>query len=387
LFSDRIPPATFWWAEWDQSQARWQAALHRVVTLIPSERYGPRANRIAARSLFHLGRIPESEACFARGGALPIDDQRLRADGLIQLGRGFEAATLLETVLQERPEDPVALQRLASLRFRQGSLHEALALAERLIALPAHAATGYALLATMHQERGNLRDAVVCFEKALEINPTLNGLPVVEEMVYEDLAANLIDIGEPERAIPYAERALALKNDASTQCLLARAYLHATRNSQARSAWLQALRIDPNCAEALLGLGRLALEQSEPDRAVSYLAKVVQLNPSDHASRYMLGQAYARLNNDDLARIEFEKAKTLREEEERRLIDGGNTHMYAEGPRVQFKLALDELRQGHRENALGRLRVIARKYPNFVEASRVLQRIEQETTHPQTQRP
>jgi len=376
------PRAILWHAEWDQSRGRWNAALERIAPLIRTERYATRANRIAARSLSHLGRIVESETCFARAGSLNVDDLRLRANGLVQLGRDFEAATTFDTILHDRPDDPDAVQKLASLRFRRGETNEAIALAERLTSLPGQAATGYALLATMHQVRGNLRDAVACFEKVVELNPTVSGLPVTAEMVYRDLAANMIDIGEPARAIPYAEHALTLNRDASGQCLLARIYLHAMRHSEAHDAWQEALRIDPNCQEALLGLGKLALEQGEPNRAASYLGRVVQLSPDDHAARYMLAQAFSRLQQTGAAQVEFQRAKELREEEERRFLDNRRTNRAADSPRAQYSRALDDLRQGHHASAIGRLRTISRAHPDFVEASRLLRHLELQSSPP-----
>jgi tetratricopeptide (TPR) repeat protein len=77
----------------------------------------------------------------------------------------------------------------------------------------------------------------------------------------------------------------------------------------------QALRINPQFAEAHLELGLIALAEGKTDQAISALEKAVSLDPRLAAAHYRLGLAYQRLDDKVRAQEEFKQFRQLKNEE------------------------------------------------------------------------
>ena len=71
------------------------------------------------------------------------------------------------------------------------------------------------------------------------------------------------------------------------------------------------LRLKPNSASALLGLGNVYLRLGEQDRAIAVLQKAIKLSPDAFEPRFLLGSAYNRLNRYQDAVNELETAVHL----------------------------------------------------------------------------
>jgi tetratricopeptide (TPR) repeat protein len=70
--------------------------------------------------------------------------------------------------------------------------------------------------------------------------------------------------------------------------------------NRARSAYEQALQINPKDRPALLALARLYTSEQDYDRAVATYGRAITVYPKDAALRYELGMCYARSKNFDL---------------------------------------------------------------------------------------
>lgn len=70
---------------------------------------------------------------------------------------------------------------------------------------------------------------------------------------------------------------------------------------QARDAYLEILRADPDNALTLANLGAASLQLGEPKAACGYLEKALLQNPDLHMSRVTLGLAYLRSGQSYLA--------------------------------------------------------------------------------------
>jgi tetratricopeptide (TPR) repeat protein len=76
----------------------------------------------------------------------------------------------------------------------------------------------------------------------------------------------------------------------------------------------QALRLNPDFAEAHLELGLISLAQGKVERGVSALEKAVSLDPQLAAAHYRLGLAYQRIGNAPRAKEELDRFRALKDD-------------------------------------------------------------------------
>ena len=70
----------------------------------------------------------------------------------------------------------------------------------------------------------------------------------------------------------------------------------------------EALRLDPNLAEAYTLLGAAALESGQPDRSILDLRRAIALDAGYGPAYFYLGLAYKSMNQPDEAIAAFEQA-------------------------------------------------------------------------------
>lgn len=83
------------------------------------------------------------------------------------------------------------------------------------------------------------------------------------------------------------------------------------RREQARSAYLQALKDDPNYLPAHAGLARLYEDMADHDRAVSEYQKALQISPKEPELWFQLGMSQARHKEWQPAMQNMQKAQEL----------------------------------------------------------------------------
>ena len=84
--------------------------------------------------------------------------------------------------------------------------------------------------------------------------------------------------------------------------------------SEAVTSLNQALRLNPNFAEAHYELGLIALSQGRMDQSVASLEKAIRFNPQLAAAHYRLGLAYQRTGNTARAKEELDRFRALKDE-------------------------------------------------------------------------
>jgi Tfp pilus assembly protein PilF len=136
------------------------------------------------------------------------------------------------------------------------------------------------------QVNGKLDDAVLCYKKSLELNPTAEAYTFLgwtyslqfrhEDAIkechkaiavdpdfgnpYNDIGAYLIELGRHAEAIPWLTRAIIAKRYAARSfpyVNLGRVYERLGRWPDASAAYAQALRLHPDEPTATAGLNRL----------------------------------------------------------------------------------------------------------------------------------
>jgi tetratricopeptide (TPR) repeat protein len=111
-----------------------------------------------------------------------------------------------------------------------------------------------------------------------------------------------------DEAVSLLEKSIELKESAEAYGRLAWAYSNSKKYKEAYQAAKKAVELDENYAWYHAGLGRILVELGKPEEAVKELTIAVTLDP-EHVFAYLyLGVAYKELDNNELAKGNFEKA-------------------------------------------------------------------------------
>jgi len=268
------------------------------LRLFPNDR---RAALMAARCLTRLGRAREAEEQYRRAGLLEPEDLQDRAYGLVQAGDPEGSARLYEQLLGRRPDDARALKRLAAVRMGQRRWPAVLDLADRLIVIPAEAVAGWTLAAIAHHELKHSDQAIAAGRRVIGLDPELKRMPLPRVLFWNNLALDLIALGQTAAARGYLEHALAESQDAGLMELLGLTYSQEGSTEQAERCWRQAERWDPDNADVCLDLGRLALSRQRWGEAVGFLKRAADRSPEAVEPLYNLSQAHRMLGDFDEA--------------------------------------------------------------------------------------
>ncbi|MCZ2148877.1 MAG: tetratricopeptide repeat protein [Bryobacterales bacterium] len=146
--------------------------------------------------------------------------------------------------------------------------------------------------------------------------------------------------------------------------------------TRAAEAYEKAVAADPGYAPAWLRLGRVALLQNDPQRALDRLGRALQLNPRDAAALHWRGDAYLKLYQPAKAIPDYQRAAELEQE----LLERAEIYHSCGLAYIQlgdFKQALDQYskavrwRPGDGRNYLDRA-MILRKFGRLAEAEQDL---------------
>lgn len=89
---------------------------------------------------------------------------------------------------------------------------------------------------------------------------------------------------------------------------LGRALLEQKQEEEARAAFEQALRLEPDSAATLVGLAQILARQGKPAEAIGYYERVLKLKPYWGPAHLGLGQAYEALSEPIQAERHFRRA-------------------------------------------------------------------------------
>jgi len=174
--------------------------------------------------------------------------------------------------------------------------------------------------AQMHQiaaheqtRRGNTVSAIDEYRKAIAINPRLAG-------VHFELA-ELLDLADDaklkQEALPEYQEALRQNPlDVNTQCRLGDLFALRGDSSTAYTYFSKAVELQPDNAEANLGLAKILITMNQNARALPILEHAVQLEPTDATAHYRLSTLYRQAGRSEDAKrelVQFQKYKQLKE--------------------------------------------------------------------------
>lgn len=143
-----------------------------------------------------------------------------------------------------------------------------------------------------------MEQAIECYQRASELDP--------QEFRWSYLSAVVLAERDPFRAEIEFGRAAKLNSQyAPLHCNLGKAFVKMGRDNDARQEYETALRIDPQCREALLGLGELELQIGELQQSLEHLLKAADLQFQDNNVHTLLARLFNRRGDKESAEIEL----------------------------------------------------------------------------------
>ena len=162
-------------------------------------------------------------------------------------------------------------------------------------------------LGNSYSDIGNMDSALMAFEQAVEINPTLS-----------ESRANLGNIylkkGLVKEAIDEYLTALQINpNDAKTHNNLGNAYTQRDSLGLAVDEYQRALALDSSFVDAHKNLAIVYSRQERYGRAIAQLNRALDLNPRDAGCYSQLGDVYSQMNDYEQAIAQYKKALRMKQ--------------------------------------------------------------------------
>lgn len=300
--------AAYFW----RTPVRANRALRNVST-VPTD--STEALLQYADDLLAQKRYPEAKAIYRK--VLAQDPQSARAlegVGLAAASEGdkLEAFVHLDVASQLNPRLPKAQYALAQLYLDEGFHREALQAIQVAVEEAPIDARAWNLLGLMLSNTEPQRSEEA-YQRAVALEPR-------NPYYLLDLAGIQASRLRTEEAETHFRRALALAPQDAGVLSRVGGFLASrpgeARRQEAEALLLKAIQQNPNDAEALYHLGRLALDRQNAKQAVAFLEKAVRLpTHGDLAAMfYMLSRAYARTGNRTRAQEALANSRKIWEE-------------------------------------------------------------------------
>jgi len=238
----------------------------------------------------------------------PTDQRVLTALAVAHFaeGRYNEAASFYEKLAPLVPNDPVLRITLAVA----SQLAERPDAAKLMQQLPRNAETQaqyHIILADAHRSRQRLPAAIVEYEKALALVPTLPEVNYRLGVLHSDLHAY-------QKAVEAFERELRINPQSADAAYSLGAYYlnYGNDAAKAREYFETTARLNPNHLGAYLELIKIQLGLGKPAEALALAGKAEALDSENDELHYLKSRAFNLQGKKDLAEQELKKFQKLR---------------------------------------------------------------------------
>ncbi len=237
----------------------------------------------------------------ALSGASPPEAAFAAARRAHQSGQLEQAEQLYRQALQAEPHHAQAWYLLGAACYALGRAEEAITCERRAIAEQPQHADAHNLLGVILAQQGRFAQAGECFRRALQLSPDLPGAARNLELAESALAKTAREQpapSRPEDAAAHYQRGLALARQ--------------NKLEEATAALREAVRLDPNHAEAMGNLGTALLLRDRNEEAADCFRKALRLRPQWVEAQNNLGVSCLKLARWQEAATAFEQAIRLR---------------------------------------------------------------------------
>ena len=211
----------------------------------------------------------------------------------MNVGDPDKAIDFVRSMKRDFPDDPDLLY-LSSHLFSDLSTQAS----QRLLMMAPGSYQAHQLNAEVLEIQGKFHEAGEEYRKVLALNPGLGG-------IHYELGRLLLVGDRGPNTLPEAQHEFEeeLKNDPGNA---APEYeLGARQWNDAIGHFERAAELDPQFAEALIGLGKSLVSAGRVQEAVAALERAVKLDPANPNAHYQLSFAYRRLGRDQEAAKEL----------------------------------------------------------------------------------
>jgi choline-sulfatase len=249
-------------------------------------------------SLGYVGGAGEAPGAFTTSRRDPKDgvgehEQILRAAHAFQARQYDEATRILDAVLKQEPQQPLALDYLGTCQFLRHDLTHARATYTQLLEAAPHYPTAYMELGHTEALLGNRAEAERLYRRAMEMDPS-NPRPLRE------LGILLLGEGKVEPAEELLQRALKLDPaDVFALNALGEVAARQERFQDAATFLEHAMEAAPQAVPVRLNLGFAYLQLGRFADVERLMKETIQINPRQPQAYAELGAA--RLQNGDRA--------------------------------------------------------------------------------------
>ncbi len=173
-----------------------------------------------------------------------------------------QAIELCRSVLDEQPNNAIAVSRMGYLLVRNEQYHEAIPWCERAIKVNAHDPDSFANLGAALHEVGEIERAHKVLQKALDLAPT-------HSKALYSMGTLLLQNGSTEQSIQYLRKSVKINPQFSEAWNHLGIALHNSNDPDCRTCFEQALRVDQNNQMALRNLtGIIQQEENSSPRGI-----------------------------------------------------------------------------------------------------------------------
>jgi tetratricopeptide (TPR) repeat protein len=287
-------------------KARDAKSLAHVVRLarehLTRQPWSNQAALLAALALSRLDYAPEAEPYYNRSSELTAADAHIRAHAIMRSNDREAAIAAYRHMLIRRPDDTRAARMLAGIYFSRRQFPEALELARALQNSRDGAQEGHRLEAGIRHDMAEPEEAVLHFERVLELDPNLSRIPAEAHLVFWfHYGTDLLAIGRAEAAVSSLLNALERDENPAIRTLLGKGYRQLGKLEEAEECWRNAIQKDPSLAAPWLELGKLQIAANQLADGVATLERAAQLAPANNEVAYALLSAYRRMGNVERA--------------------------------------------------------------------------------------
>ena len=241
-----------------------------------------------------------------------IQDQKLKVQVGLELAGIYTASSDLDdaaaiiTQLRKAYPDNVEVLYAAYRTYSDLSGESMLSLSM----VAPDSAQMHQLMAHEEIREGNTNAAVAQFRKAIELNFNLPGVHYeLAELLNTSLDASVNDDAEKEYRAAVREN----PGDERSECRLGEIDAHKGNTSKAYEEYSRAVDLQPEDADARLGLAKTLIDMNQQDKALSLLEETVKLEPTNATAHYRLGNLYRQRGQIADAKREVELYKKYKD--------------------------------------------------------------------------
>lgn len=227
------------------------------------------------------------------------------AGARFQSGQVDQALSDLSTLFASEASSADSGVPLLMMQLRAGRAQDAIATADKLVAMKPDDTALLNLSAMAHAAAGDLDGAHAAFERALALDPSLR-------VVHVNLTRLELRQGRAAQARDRLQTVLREHpDDTALRQELGRVLMALDQHAEARQQWEQVRAADSTALDARLGLAEIYLAQGNPARALEVATEAERIAPRSVAALSALGMAQLANGLRDLASTSFRRAAVL----------------------------------------------------------------------------